>query len=75
MNQEVVLVKLGKNQELKFQAKAKKGIGKEHSKWSPVAVATFQYEPDVRINEREMEKLDEVRTQEHTRIMGRGTGR
>ena len=98
VNREIVLVKLGKNQELKFTAKAKKvsaqhsprtqcrftavvsgkriltvnvcacsfvcrqGIGKEHSKWSPVAVATFQYEPDVRLNDREMDKLDEVRT-------------
>lgn len=59
VNAEVVLVKLGRNQELKFSARARKGIGKEHSKWSPVAVATFQYEPEVRLNDREMERLDE----------------
>ncbi len=35
------------------------GIGKEHSKWSPVAVATFQYEPDVRLNDRLMDTLEE----------------
>lgn len=60
VNREIVLVKLGKNQELKFQAKAKKGIGKEHSKWSPVAVATFQYEPSVRVNDAEMNRLDDA---------------
>jgi DNA-directed RNA polymerase II subunit RPB3 len=59
VNREIVLVKLGKNQELKFHAKAKKGIGKEHSKWSPVAVATFQYDPSIRLNDAEMNKLDE----------------
>lgn len=47
------------------------GIGKEHSKWSPVAVATFLYEPDVRLNDREMDKLDEVRTQPQAHSTGR----
>jgi len=64
VNTDIVLVKLGKNQELKFTAKAIKGIGKEHAKWSPVATATYQMEPDVRINEKEMESLDENAKQE-----------
>ena len=45
VNREVVIVKLGKNQELRLRATARKGIGKEHSKWSPSCVATFQYSP------------------------------
>lgn len=61
INHEVVIVKLGKNQRLKFKARAVRGIGKEHSKFCPVAVATFQHDPNVKINDREMETLDEER--------------
>ncbi len=53
----ILIVKLGRNQELKLRATATKGIGKEHAKWSPVAVATFQIDPDIFINEPLMEKL------------------
>jgi DNA-directed RNA polymerase II subunit RPB3 len=53
----VLICKLGKNQELVLEATARKGIGKEHAKWNPVCVATFQYVPDVMINHQEVEKL------------------
>jgi len=46
----IVLNKLGKNQELKLKAIAKKGIGKEHTKWSPVATVAMQYVADIKID-------------------------
>jgi DNA-directed RNA polymerase II subunit RPB3 len=41
----VAIVKLEKDQSLKFKATARLGIGKDHAKWSPVSIATFQFNP------------------------------
>eukprot|EP00457_Paulinella_chromatophora_P010452 gb/GEZN01010556.1/.p1 GENE.gb/GEZN01010556.1/~~gb/GEZN01010556.1/.p1 ORF type:complete len:335 (+),score=27.34 gb/GEZN01010556.1/:102-1106(+) len=57
----ILIMKLGKNQELDITCQAKKGIGKEHAKWSPCAVATFQHDPDITINQNGMMKLSEER--------------
>jgi DNA-directed RNA polymerase II subunit RPB3 len=57
-NDHVLLCKLGKNQELVLEATASKGIGKEHSKWCPVAVATFQYIPEVTLNHAQLDQLN-----------------
>ena len=37
----IAIVKMGPGQRLKLKAIARMGIAKEHAKWSPVAVATY----------------------------------
>jgi DNA-directed RNA polymerase II subunit RPB3 len=47
----ITIMKLGKFQELNFKLLARKGTGRQHAKWSPVATCIMFKEPIVRIDE------------------------
>ena len=44
-------MKLAKNQQINIRFDVQKGIGKMHAKWSPVSLATFQPDPEIKIDE------------------------
>ena len=46
----ILIMKLSKNQQLDMNLVAKKGIGKIHAKWSPVATCQMRKEPIVEID-------------------------
>lgn len=51
VERDVLIMKLGPRQQLTFDCVAKKGIGKDHIKWSPVCVCVMRFEPRITINE------------------------
>ncbi|CAI7828124.1 unnamed protein product [Closterium sp. NIES-54] len=69
LNDEFIAHRLGlipllrKGQEIRLRAIARKGLGKDHAKWSPASPVTFMYEPEITINHTLMDgmTLDERR--------------
>jgi DNA-directed RNA polymerase II subunit RPB3 len=55
----IVIAKVRKGQALKLRAIARKGVGKDHAKWIPVAAATYQFVPRITINDALVAELSE----------------
>lgn len=53
----IAIVKIGPGQRLKLKAIARMGIAKEHTKWSPVAVATYRFWPNIYLNHEQINTL------------------
>jgi DNA-directed RNA polymerase II subunit RPB3 len=47
----IAIMTIGPRQRLKFTAFLRKGIGKEHAKWSPVATVAMKTHPIIRLDE------------------------
>lgn len=69
----VVIVKMRKGQELKLRAIARKGIGKDHAKWIPVATAVYHVMPEITINEALVDELTEAEREELSKSDPSGT--
>ena len=55
----ILILKLRKNQEINMRCMARKGVGRDHAKWQPVATAVYRFEPEITINEDLMATLTE----------------
>jgi DNA-directed RNA polymerase II subunit RPB3 len=60
----ILLAKLRRGQELKVTCTARKGIGKDHAKFSPVATAVFRYQPEVKLNEQVIRQMSPKQKEE-----------
>lgn len=47
----ILIAKMRRGQRIKLEARAEKGIGKVHAKWSPVATASYRLLPKIEIKQ------------------------
>lgn len=52
VSDKIPLLKLAKEQELKLEAYARLGKGKNHAKWQPVSMCTYKYYPKITVSAR-----------------------
>lgn len=52
----ILIMKLSRNQQVDFLLIAKKGIGRTHAKWSPVATCIMRAEPIVALDQEKLTK-------------------
>lgn len=55
----ILIVKLAKNQKIDLQCIVRKGTGKEHAKWSPVATVAVQQVPKIDIDRNKLAVMTE----------------
>jgi len=56
----ILLAKLRQGQEIDLIAIARKGVGKEHAKWSPACAVTYKNEPIVELRQSRLDELNDV---------------
>lgn len=54
----IILAKLKKDQQLKFEMTARKGIPKYHAKFMPVATTIYQFEPIIKLDRESVDSLN-----------------
>jgi DNA-directed RNA polymerases I and III subunit RPAC1 len=51
VHDDIVLAKLRPGQRIEFEAHCRKGVGKDHTKFSPVSTVSYRLLPDIRLSE------------------------